>query len=144
MKGSAKADYACIAMMELATNHGDSQPMRIKAIADQTGIPSRFLVQVLLLLKTAGLVASVRGASGGYQLARSPQSISLADILDALEERTATRTLPTKLKPSARARALASVWAELYLEEQRLLKSISLAELLERSRADSMNLTYQI
>src|SRR6266540_3341721 len=86
MKGSAKADYACIAMMELATNHGDSQPMRIKAIADQTGIPSRFLVQVLLLLKTAGLVASIRGASGGYQLARPPDAISLADVINAIDD----------------------------------------------------------
>ena len=144
MKGSAKADYACIAMMELAANHGDRQPLRIKAIAERTGIPPRFLVQVLLLLKTAGLVASVRGQAGGYQLARSPQAISLADILAALEERTAIHSLPTKLKPSPSARTLAAVWAELHAEERRLLKSISLAELLQRSRDDSVNLTYQI
>ena len=144
MKVSAKADYACIAMMELAANHGDSQPLRIKAIADQTGIPDRFLVQILLLLKTAGLVASVRGASGGYQLARLPQAISLADILNALEKRTDAHVLPDAVKLSATARTLATVWAEVQAEEQRLLENISLAELLERSRQDNVNLSYQI
>jgi len=144
MKVTAKADYACLAMMELAANHGDSQPLRIKAIADQTGIPERFLVQILLLLKTAGLVASVRGASGGYQLARPAQAISLADILNALEKRTDPHVLPEAVKLSASARTLASVWAEVQTEEQRLLEGISLAELLQRSRQDSLNLTYQI
>ena len=79
MRISAKAEYACVAMLELAANYGEPQPVRIKAIADAQGIPQRFLVQILLQLKTAGLVASVRGASGGYQLARPPETISLAD-----------------------------------------------------------------
>jgi len=118
--------------------------VRIKAISAHTGIPSRFLVQLLLLLKNGGLVASVRGASGGYQLARSPQSISLADILNTLEKRTATHVMPKKLKPSASSNTLAAVWAEVRAKEQRLLENISLAELLERSRQDSVNLTYQI
>src|SRR5436305_431 len=144
MKVTTKSDYACIYMMELATNHVDSQPLRIKAIADQTGIPDRFLVQILLLLKTAGLVASVRGASGGYQLARPPQAISLADILNALEKRTDPHTLPDAVKLSPSARTLTTVWAEVQAEEQRLLENISLAELLERSRQDNVNLSYQI
>jgi len=144
MKVSAKADYACIAMMELAANQGDNQPVRIKAIAEQTGIPDRFLVQILLLLKTAGLVASMRGAAGGYQLARSPKSISLADILNALEKRTDPHLLPETVKPSPSARTLVAVWGEIQAEEQRLLENISLAELLERAQQDSVNLTYQI
>ncbi len=60
MRISAKAEYACIAMIELATSHGEPQPVRIKAIADNHGIPQRFLVQILLQLKGAGLVVSVR------------------------------------------------------------------------------------
>ena len=74
MRISAKAEYACVAMLELAANCADAQPVRIKAIADAQGIPPRFLVQILLQLKTAGLVASVRGAQGGYQLARPPET----------------------------------------------------------------------
>src|SRR5881398_1674979 len=90
MRVSAKAEYACVAMLELAANYQEPQPVRIKAIADAQDIPQRFLVQILLQLKTAGLVASVRGASGGYQLARPPERISLAAIINAIDDRTLT------------------------------------------------------
>ena len=144
MKVSAKVEYACIALMELAVNHGDGHPVRIKAIAEAHDIPPRFLVQILLLLKNAGLVASVRGASGGYQLARSPQHVSLADVFSAFEEKERAPTLSAKLKPSAPARALLAVWSELQAEQKRLLENVTLAELLQRSREDSANLSYQI
>src|ERR671923_1595541 len=88
MRVSAKAEYACVAMLELAANYRQPQPVRIKAIADAQGIPPRFLVQILLQLKTAGLVASVRGAAGGYQLAKPPERITLADIINAIDDRT--------------------------------------------------------
>ena len=71
---SAKAEYACVA------HAGAGRPPRrpdsrcgSKAIADKHGISQRFLVQILLQLKAAGLVASTRGAAGGYQLARPPE-----------------------------------------------------------------------
>jgi Rrf2 family cysteine metabolism transcriptional repressor len=73
-------------MLELAASYTDPQPVRIKAIAEAQGIPPRFLVQILLHLKTAGLVASVRGAAGGYQLARPPESISLAAVINAIDD----------------------------------------------------------
>ena len=66
MKVSAKTDYACLAMLELAAHYGSKEPLRIRTIADEHGIPSRFLVQILLQLKGAGFVASTRGAAGGY------------------------------------------------------------------------------
>src|ERR1700675_868424 len=87
MRISAKAEYACVAMLELAASHAHAQPVRIKAIADAQGVPQRFLVQILLQLKTAGLVASVRGASGGYQLTRPPEQISLAEVINAIDAR---------------------------------------------------------
>src|SRR5215467_13710965 len=85
MRVSAKAEYACIAMFELAANHGTPQPVRVKAIADAHGIPLRFLVQILLQLKAAGLVMSTRGASGGYHLTRRPEQISLADVIHVID-----------------------------------------------------------
>src|SRR5439155_18998657 len=69
---SAKTEYACIAMLELAAQYGDTQPLRLKSIADAHEIPERFLVQIMLQLKVAGLVVSTRGAAGGYVLAKSP------------------------------------------------------------------------
>lgn len=169
MRISAKAEYACVAMLELAANHGEPQPVRIKTIADTQGIPQRFLVQILLQLKTAGLVVSVRGAAGGYQLARSPEAISLADVINAIDDsalaprtslgdsssravadsgqhlrQTRPRTaLGDVAHHSPAVEALLSVWREIQAEEQRMLEKLSLAELLRRSQQGHA-LTYQI
>jgi Rrf2 family cysteine metabolism transcriptional repressor len=144
MRISAKAEYACVAMLELAASYNEPQPVRIKAIADAHGIPPRFLVQILLHLKTAGLVVSVRGASGGYQLARPPESISLGAVINAIEERTLSQSEKlSKVNRTPKVEALLSVWREIYAEEQRLLERLSLAELIRRSQ-QSNSLSYQI
>ena len=78
---SAKTEYACLAILELASSYGTGEPVRIRTIADTHGIPSRFLVQILLQLKGAGLVSSTRGAAGGYRLAKAPNRITLAEVM---------------------------------------------------------------
>jgi Rrf2 family protein len=144
MRISAKAEYACVAMLELAVSHGEPQPRRIKAIADAQGIPQRFLVQILLQLKTAGLVASVRGASGGYQLTRAPAEISLAAIINAIDDRTLTpRSALGEANRTPIVGTLLGVWQEIQTREQRMLEQLSLAELLLRTR-QSDALSYQI
>ena len=85
MRVSAKAEYACVAMLELAAKFGDPQPVRVKAIADAHGVPLRFLVQILLQLKGSGLVASTRGAAGGYVLAKAPDQVSILDIVGVID-----------------------------------------------------------
>src|SRR5207237_657812 len=131
---SAKAEYACIAMLELAANFGDSQPVRVKAIADAQGIPQRFLVQILLQLKGAGLVNSLRGASGGYQLTRSPEKISLADIIYAIDRAPAIRPAAVASPRSVAVQAVRSVWREVQAREQEMLQKISLGELVRRTQ----------
>jgi Rrf2 family protein len=144
MRISAKAEYACVAVLELAANYTDQQPVRIKAIADAQGIPPRFLVQILLQLKTAGLVASVRGASGGYQLAKPPESISLAAVINAIDDRTLTpRSALGEAHRSPTVQALLGVWREVQAEEQRMLQKLSLAEILRRAQQTNA-LSYQI
>jgi Rrf2 family protein len=144
MRISAKAEYACVAMLELAANYTDSQPVRIKAIADAQGIPQRFLVQILLQLKTAGLVASVRGAAGGYQLARPPEGISLAAIINAIDDRTlAPRSALGETHRSPAVSALLSVWREIQIKEQQLLEDLTLAELIRRTQQTNA-VSYQI
>src|SRR5712692_11356859 len=103
MRVSAKAEYACIAMYELAVNYGDPQPVRVKTIAETHGIPLRFLVQILLQLKGAGLAASIRGAAGGYQLARPPEEISLGDIINIIDRTPKPRPAPAVVSPSPAA-----------------------------------------
>jgi Rrf2 family protein len=145
MRISAKAEYACVAMLELAANVADPQPLRIKTIADSQGIPPRFLVQILLQLKTAGLVVSVRGASGGYQLARPPESITLSSVVNAIDDRTLTPRSALGDVPSRTpaVEALLTVWREVQAVEQRMLEKLTLAELLRRSQQGNA-MTYQI
>jgi Rrf2 family protein len=144
MRVSAKAEYACVAMLELALNYREPQPVRIKAIADAQGIPQRFLVQILLQLKTGGLVASVRGAAGGYQLARTPESITLAEVIAAIDDRSMTpRSALGEENRTPAARTLLGVWREAQAAEQRLLERLTLAELIRRSQMTD-SLSYQI
>jgi Rrf2 family protein len=143
MRISAKAEYACVAMLELAANYREGQPVRVKAIAEAHGIPQRFLVQILLQLKSAGLVVSLRGALGGYQLARSPETVSLAQVINAVDREPAVRTSLVPLHESPAVQALHGVWKDIQAQEQRLLKEVTLAELVRRSQQTNA-LSYQI
>jgi Rrf2 family protein len=141
VKVSAKTEYACIAMLELAASYGSGEPVRIRNIAEQHGIPSRFLVQILLQLKGAGLVTSTRGASGGYQLLKPPDEISLASVMAVIEgppEEVTTSASPD----SSAARALADTWQEIAAVEHEMLESVTVAELLERARRHNENMYY--
>ena len=84
MKLSQRGEYALRALLVLGMNHGP-EVLRIKDIAQQQNIPRRFLEQILNDLKSAGFVQSRRGVAGGYRLQRSPEEISLADIIRHLE-----------------------------------------------------------
>jgi len=85
MKLSAKTEYACLAMLQLAEEYASGEPVQIRRIADVHGIPSRFLVQILLQLKGASLVASTRGAAGGYRLTKPPTDITLGEVIEVME-----------------------------------------------------------
>jgi Rrf2 family protein len=136
---SAKAEYACLAMLELAARHEDPRPVRLAEIADRHGIPQRFLVQILLQLKGGGLVASVRGAAGGYQLARPPETITLADILAVIDRNDpsgepSTRTSSRKGEITNLTAALRGVWEKIHRTRQEVLESTTLASLVEAAQ----------
>lgn len=117
-------------MVELALRQNSPEPVRVKSIADRHGIPSRFLVQILLQLKGAGMVASTRGASGGYQLAKSPDQISLSDIIEVIEGRpneSLKNATSTRVVTELRAAWLAASEAK-----QRVLSETTLADLALR------------
>src|ERR1700677_216140 len=110
MKISAKAEYACLAVLSLARQGPASSPLHIREISQEHGIPERYLVQILLQLKGAGLVASTRGAAGGYRLARPASSISLSEVLFAVDGPDEARRDPYTSGKRPEASALTPVW----------------------------------
>jgi Rrf2 family cysteine metabolism transcriptional repressor len=130
---SAKAEYACVAMLELAARHADPRPVRLADIAAKHGISDRFLVQILLDLKRAGLVDSTRGAAGGYQLARNPDDISLFDILRVIDPHEQPLRRDDKLNPTTYVHNVRAVWDRVVEVQQAVLKDTTLGDLLAQS-----------
>ena len=85
MKISAKTEYACIALIDLAAKQGSSEPVRIGNIAERYGLSERFLVQILLQLKEADIVESTRGASGGYRFKKKPEEVTLLQVMNIID-----------------------------------------------------------
>lgn len=141
MNVSAKTEYACIAVLELAARYGQTEPIRVRSIADAHGIPSRFLVQILLQLKTAGIVNSIRGAAGGYQLARDPGDVTLGEVMRVVEAASSEPTSNAGIQTPTSA-ALMDVWREAYDQQRELLDSVTFSELAERARGRSEPMYY--
>ena len=135
MKISAKTEYACIAMLELSSRYGSGEPVRIRKIAERHDVPPRFLVQILLQLKGAGLVASTRGAAGGYHLVKSPETVSLGEVMDVIEGSNNGDGQTSSASPDSPAvKALMRAWQDVYQVEREMLHNITFADLLERVR----------
>src|SRR5262249_22790744 len=139
---SAKAEYACVAMVELAARYAARQPVQIKTIAEAHGISQRFLVQILLQLKGAGLVVSSRGAAGGFVLARAPDTITLADVIYCIEPLPESSALAGSPR-SPLIDGLQELWREVSDGERRILQRTTLAHLAERMRGGDASI-YQI
>jgi Rrf2 family protein len=136
MKVSLRATYGILAALDVALNNGVA-PVQSKAIAKRQAIPIRFLEQVLLAMKKAGIVDSLRGAQGGYVLRKLPAEISLAEIVEALDgslmpkpvhatgaRRTRDRSRPEQL--------LGAIWERVRQAELDVLSAVTLKELAER------------
>jgi Rrf2 family iron-sulfur cluster assembly transcriptional regulator len=85
VKVSTRGDYASRALLSLALHTDTQGPTSVRDIAERTGLPQPYLEQILLALKGAGLVRSKRGVGGGYVLARPAHSITLSQIVSAVD-----------------------------------------------------------
>ena len=132
MKLSTKGKYGLYAMFYLAQHEG-SGPQPLKAVAE-IGVPEDYLEQLLGNLRRAGLVTTVRGAQGGYQLARAPEDITVGDIIDATEgPLTISECISDEgcCQRSGECRTR-RVWEYLSNSINGLLQSISLRDMLEQ------------
>jgi Rrf2 family protein len=116
-----------LAIIALAERYLEDRPLPIREIAEAKEIPAPFLTQILLKLKEAGLVRSSRGSSGGYRLARTPEDISLIDVLRVVDG----YGLPTTDRDIPSAPVLAEVWDRIRASETRVLSGTSIAKLLD-------------
>jgi len=82
---SAKTAYGLVALIELAGVHATGGTLQVGEIARRQGIPDRYLEQMLTSLRKAGILRSIRGPRGGFQLARQPAKVTVADVLACLE-----------------------------------------------------------
>lgn len=132
MKLSVKSDYAARAVLGLARHYPETAALRMETVAEEQGVPPKFLPQILLELKARGIVRSVRGKEGGYLLARAPAEITLGDVLRAVEgpllEAPATDHSggPPELKRA---------WQQLQQALEQTSDSITFQKLLEESSA---------
>jgi len=130
---SAKVDYALRAASELAAAGGG--PVKGDRLATAQGIPPKFLENILIELRHAGLVASQRGADGGYRLARPAAEITVADVIRAVEGPIASvrGSRPDEVSYVGPAAPLRDVWIELRAAMRGVLETTTLADLVARS-----------
>ena len=133
MRVSAKVDYALRAMTELAA--ASPSLMTGEQLATAQKIPPKFLESILAQLRNGGLVASQRGAEGGYRLAKPPEEISIADVIRELEGPIATvrGARPDELEYSGPAMPLRDIWLELRSQMRGVLEQTTLADLITKS-----------
>jgi Rrf2 family protein len=131
MELSCKVDYACIALLELATRHKQGKPTSVNEIALSQSIPIRYLDQVMAMLRRAGIITSQRGAKGGYHLAREPWQIKLTDIVVALdgESPQEQKNLDTLTAEKA---AVIDVWESAKVASFDILHKYTLEDLLRK------------
>jgi Rrf2 family transcriptional regulator, cysteine metabolism repressor len=132
MRLSTKGEYGARALFDLAQHYGEGL-IQSREIAERQGISENYLNQLLIGLRKAGLITSVRGPQGGHQLARPPQAISLLDALLVLEgpllptpEGASTDTLDGAF--------LGELWSDLRAVVETHLSEITFADLCQRKR----------
>ena len=133
MRVSAKVDYAVRAACELAAGSGpEARPVKGEEVAAAQAIPTKFLENILAELRRAGLVASQRGADGGYWLAQPASEISIADIIRAVEGPLADvhGTPPERLRFRGPAKALTEVWVATRASMRSVLEEVTLADVV--------------
>jgi Rrf2 family protein len=137
---SAKADYAVRATAELAAAKPETT-LKAEQIALAQEIPLKYLLNILVELKHAGIVQSHRGAEGGFFLARPPTSITVADVIRAVEGPLATvqDSRPENLQYRGAAAGLSLVWVAVRSSLRAVLEEVTLADLVSGSLPDSVS-----
>lgn len=129
----AKTEYGLLALLELARLQSTGEVLQVGEIAQRQDIPDRYLEQMLTDLRKAGILRSIRGPRGGYQLARPATELTIAEVVACLEGETAA---PEDRRGSTpEARVVASLRQRLQQTRQGVLEGTTLQDLHDQRRA---------
>ncbi len=133
MELSSRAEYALLALLEMASFYPQKKPLTVVEITAKQAIPERYLEQILTSLRRNGVIQSQRGAKGGYILSREPWQITLLEILNAVEGERAEAT--TSAAPTVERNLIGEVWQQAKTASQTVLEQYTLADLCQRRDA---------
>lgn len=137
MQLTTRGRYAVVAMLDLAMSDG-GKPRRLADIAQRQGISQSYLEQLFSGLRRSELVESARGPGGGYRLARAIGQISIAEIIDAVNEKIDVTRCGGKGDCQRGDTCLTHhLWIELSNELQSFLGGISLQDVIDRNERES-------
>lgn len=141
MKLSTRTRYGIRAVLALAESYG-KEPVQLKNIAKEQQISVKYLEQLMTMLKSAGIVNSVRGSKGGYILARPPKEITIGDCFNSLEGSVITVECVKNQAYCSRSDNCAArdIWAEVDKAVRNVLESTTLKDIISKTR----NIHYQI
>ncbi len=138
MKLSVKSDYAARAVIGLAKHFPTGAALKVEELANESGTPANYLVQILIELKSRNIVKSVRGKEGGYLLARPPGEISLGDVLRCVHGRVFD---PPALHDPHCPPELRAAWGKLQTALDETAHGITFQQLLDEG-ADKAKMYY--
>lgn len=137
---SAKCDYACRAILELALHWPNGKPLSIHQISKNQDIPMKYLVHILIQLKKIGLVESVRGKQGGYKLAKAPHKISLGEVTGEI----GGSLLPIANSARRNQSVFTEIWKETGKAMSQVLDKITFEDIVNKVKVIKEAIVYQI
>lgn len=132
MELSSRVEYALLALLELATPYPKDSPVTVNDIADSQEIPERYLDQILTVLRRAGFVQSLRGAKGGYLLAKEPWQITLLEVFSTLEGDSNGKVQKVVESATLEKTAVLEIWQEVGQASLAVLGKYTLQDLCEQ------------
>ncbi len=144
MKLSSRSRYGFRAILELAVEYGNG-PLQIKTIAKREDISNKYLEQLVAMLKASGLVRSIRGPKGGYELTRPPGDVKLSEVFTTLEGPVVTVECleHPEFCPRCTECVTRDVWAQMQSAIMGVLESMTLQDLVDKTKLGQAE-NYQI
>lgn len=145
MELSNKSEYALLALLELASRYSSGESLQIRQMAVLQDIPNRYLEQLLATLRRRGLIKSIRGAKGGYVLARDPKKITLLEAWSSIEGVEAVVPTVEQNPGTLENQIIHEIWQEARQAANSVLEKYTLHDLCEqRGKKRQKELMYYI